>query len=407
VHNFYQQPGGEDIAFATECDLLSSRGHTVLQYSVHNDAIAGMSSLSAAARTIWNSTSYRELVTLLRAERPDIVHAHNTFPLISPSLYDAAKHLGIPVIQTLHNYRLLCPAATFYRDGSVCEECLGARLPYRTVLHGCYRNSTLASAAVASMLAIHRMAGTWSRKICTYVALTEFARIKFVEGGLPAERITVKPSVLSADPGEGDGSGGYALFAGRLAPEKGLETLLDAWERLGARMALRIAGSGPLTDYVKSRSERLVNVQYLGQCSHTAIRELLQKASVLIFPSRWYEGCPLSVVEAFASGTPVIASRLGSLGEVVSNGENGFHFRAGDAADLIDKVEHILGRPEEWRSMRTAARSTYEAVYTPERNYMLLMNIYRQALEQPRSLPEPLNDCKAVESSSRIGHPIL
>lgn len=382
VHNFYQQPGGEDLAFATECDLLTSHGHTVVRHSVHNDAIAGMSSIAAGLGTIWNGSSYRHVSQLLATEAPDIVHAHNTFPLISPSLYDAAHRAGIPVVQTLHNYRLLCPSATLYRNGAVCEECVGSLVPYGAVVHGCYRDSSLASAAVASMLSIHRIAGTWTRKVNTYIALTEFARNKFVQGGLPAERITLKPSVLAADPGEGDGHGGYALFAGRLAAEKGLDTLLDAWEQLGSRMPLRIAGSGPLAGYVQSRCERLANVQYLGQCSRTEIRDLLQKAAVLVVPSGWYEGCPMSIVEAFACGTPVIASQLGSLSEVVSNGVNGFHFRPGAPADLVDKVQRILADTEKWRGMRRAARATYEAKYTPEMNYQLLLEIYRQSLRQ-------------------------
>lgn len=382
VHNFYQQPGGEDLAFASECDLLASHGHTVLRYSVHNDAIAGRSSIVTGLGTIWNSSSYRNLSQLLKSEAPDIVHAHNTFPLISPSLYDAAHHAGIPLVQTLHNYRLLCPSATLYRNGSVCEECVGSLVPYRAVIHACYRNSPLASAAVASMLTVHRIAGTWTRKVNTYVALTEFARNKFVQGGFPAERIRVKPCALAEDPGEGDGREGFALFAGRLAPEKGLDTLLDAWGRPGGRMPLRIAGSGPLADYVQSRCERLANVQYLGQCSRKSIRDLLQSAAVLVVPSGWYEGCPLSIVEAFACGAPVIASRLGSLGEVVSDGVNGFHFHAGDPADLADKVDRIQADTEKWRAMRRAARATYESEYTPEMNYKLLIEIYRQSLDQ-------------------------
>ncbi|HZQ51631.1 MAG TPA: glycosyltransferase [Bryobacteraceae bacterium] len=382
VHNFYQQPGGEDLAFATECDLLTSHGHTVLRYTAHNDAITGMSSLGSGFGTVWNSTSFRNLTQLLKTEAPDIVHAHNTFPLISPSLYDAAHHAGIPVVQTLHNYRLLCPSATLYRNGTVCEECVGSLAPYRAVIHGCYRNSSLASAAVASMLTIHRIAGTWTRKVNTYIALTEFARNKFIQGGLPSERITVKPCVLAEDPGEGDGGEGYALFAGRLAPEKGLGTLLDAWERLGGRMPLRIAGSGPLAHYVQSRCERLANTQYLGQCSRATIRDLLQKAAVLVVPSGWYEGCPLSIVEAFACGTPVIASRLGSLGEVVSDGANGFHFHPHDPADLADKVERVLADTGKRLAMRRAARATYEAEYTAEMNYQLLLEIYRKSLDR-------------------------
>jgi glycosyltransferase involved in cell wall biosynthesis len=396
VHNFYRQPGGEDLAFATECDLLTSNGHTVVRYSVHNDAIAGMSSIATGLGTIWNRSSYGDVSQVLAAEAPDIVHAHNTFPLISPSLYDAAHRAGIPVVQTLHNYRLLCPSATLYRNGSVCERCVGSLVPYRAVVHGCYRNSSLASAAVASMLSIHRIAGTWSRKVNTYIALTEFARNKFVQGGLPAERIAVKPCVLAEDPGEGDGHGGYALFAGRLAPEKGVDTLLDAWERLGSRMPLRIAGSGPLAPYVQSRCERLANVQYLGQCSRTEIRDLLQKAAVLVVPSGWYEGFPLSIVEAFACGTPVIASRLGSLGEVVSDGVNGFHFRPRDPANLADTIERILAEAEKWPAMRRAARATYEAAYTPKMNYQSLLEIYRQSLRQS---PEYTGALQRLQSS--------
>jgi len=380
VHNFYRQAGGEDQVYAAEYELLTRHGHTVTQYTARNDAINGMSGIGAAARTIWNSHTYREVAALLQRESPAIVHAHNTFPLLSPSLYYAAAKAHVPVVQTLHNYRLLCPAATLFRNGHVCEECVGSALAYKAVVHRCYRNSAAASATTATMLLFHRIAGSWNTKVNTYVALTDFARDKFIEGGLPAGKIAVKPNFLSADPGVGGGNGNYALFASRLSEEKGVRALLDAWARPGSTIPLKIAGDGPMEGYVRERVARLENVEWLGYCPRERLLDLMRDARLLVFPSLWYEGLPLTFIEAMACGTPVVAAGLGSMNELIQDGVNGFRFTAGDAGSLVERLRWISSRPDKLREMRRSSRLYYEQNYTPERNYQMLLEIYRRSL---------------------------
>ncbi len=379
VHNFYRRAGGEDQVYEAEYDLLTKHGHKVERYSAQNQAIETMSGLGIGLRTVFNRESYREIRNAIARERPDVVHAHNTFPIVSPALYYAAASEGVPVIQTLHNYRLLCPAATLFRDGAICEECVGSKVPYSAVAHRCYRKSAFASAAVASMLAAHWMAGTWTTKIHTYIALTNFTREKFIEGGFPAGKIVVKPNFLARDPGIGKGNGNYALFAGRLSEEKGLRTLLNAWERLARTIALKIAGDGPLADFVRQRADLLPNVEWLGDVEHARVMELMKNAAFLVVPSAWQEPFGMVIIEAAACGTPVIGSAVGSMTELIQNGVNGLHFTADDVNGLVDRVQAILTRPDDLLAMRQSSRLCYERNYTAERNYALLMQIYQSA----------------------------
>jgi glycosyltransferase involved in cell wall biosynthesis len=386
VHNSYQRRGGEDQVFAAEYELLKSHGHQVVQYVKHNDTIHGMSRIGVGLRTIWNSGTYQELRTLIRQESPDIVHAHNTFPLISPALYYAAATERVPVVQTLHNYRLLCPAATFFRNGRVCEKCMHRRVPYPSVLRGCYRNTRTGTTALASALVVHRVAGTWKTKVTAYIALTNFAKAKFIEGGLPAERIAVKPNCLTADPAIGPGKGGYAFFAGRLTEEKGVCTMLNAWARLGSTIPLKIAGDGPLADSIKRQTAVLPGIHWLGNCDRTMLTQLYHDAAFTVFPSQCYESLPLTIIESLACGTPVIASALGSMNEIIIDGVNGFRFKPGDDTDLADRIRYVLGQPERLQAMRQSSRMFYEKNYTPKRNYDLLIQIYESAIQNGRPL---------------------
>jgi len=397
AHNLYQQPGGEDGVMRAERELLARAGHRVVEYVRDNDEIAPYGLWQKATlglRTVWAWDSYREIKALLEREKPDLAHFHNIFPLISPAAYYACREAGVPVVQTLHNYRLLCPAATLQNDGRVCEDCLG-RSPWRGVWRGCYRGSRTATAATALMLSVHRWLGTWSKMVDCYIALTEFSRVKFIEGGLPAQKIVVKPNFVHPDPmafnhqssiANHKSPQGSALFIGRLSPEKGVRTLLAAWERLGDVIPLQIVGDGPLRSELETDAVRrgLASVSFMGRMTLDQTLATMKKARFLVFPSEWYETFGRVAVEAFACGVPVIASRLGAMEEIVEDGRTGLHFTPGDADDLAAKVEWAWTHPDEMQDMGRAARAEYEFKYTAERNYQMLMDVYERVLGSRR-----------------------
>ncbi len=378
VHNFYQQPGGEDQVFADECALLESRGNTVERFSVHNAAVDSMGKLELARRTIWNSAAAAELADKVKQIDAAVVHFHNTFPLISPAAYQAVRKAGAAVVQTLHNYRLICPAATFFREGRVCEDCLGRTVAWPAVSHSCYRGNRSATAAVTAMLSYNRIRGTYKSDVDAYIALTQFSKQKFIEAGFPTAQIHVKPNFVDPDPGPGPGDGGYALFVGRLTEEKGIRFLLDAWKSIGKRLPLKVLGDGPLRAEVEAAAAASESrIEYLGRMPLPEIYDKMGKASVLVFPSLWYEGLPRTIVEAFAKGTPVVASRLGSMTELVSPGVNGQLFEPENEVDLALQVAAVLKSGAEMRSM---ARKEFEMRYTAAQNYAELMKIYDSAV---------------------------
>ncbi len=380
VHNSYQQRGGEDVVFEQERELLQRAGHHVSAYQRNNrelDERSAWGKMAAMAGTVWSERSRREFAAHLAAEAPDVVHVHNTFILISPSIYWACRNAGIPVVQTLHNYRLLCPAASFYRDGHVCEDCLIGGL-CQGVRHGCYRESRSATAVVAAMLKTHRALGTWTRMVDAYIALSDFSRQKFIAAGLPAEKIRLKPNFVAFDPGVAPGDGEYALFVGRLSPEKGLRLLLEAWRELPASMPLRIVGGGPLESELRTTARDMANVTFTGALARREVLAAMKRARFVVCPSELYENFPMSIVEAFACGVPVLASRLGAMQEIVQHGRTGMSFTPGSAADLAAKARWLWQHPAETRRMGKAARGEYLEKYTAEANYQMLMRIYRQ-----------------------------
>ena len=381
VHNFYQQAGGEDAVFRAETLQLVQMGIPVGTYTVRNDDLQGGSKLSAAGRTIWNPAPARALAERVRREGINVVHFHNTFPIISPAAYSAVRHSGAAVVQTLHNFRLLCANGLLFRDGQPCEACLGKTPPWPAVQHACYRGSRAASAVVAGMLTAHRLLHTYQQQVDSYIALTEFARQKYLQGGLPADKITVKPNFLAQDPGPGQHQGNYALFVGRLSPEKGIDTLLRAWEKI-SDMELKIAGDGPQTAMVTAAARRQPNITYLGRQDKAQVQQLMQDASFLIFPSEWYEGFPMTLIEAFACGLPAVVSRIGSLPEIVEPGRSGLHFTPGDADDLRRQVGELREQTHKRLEMGQAARNEYETKYTALRNGLLLTEIYQHARHQ-------------------------
>jgi len=392
VHNVYRQAGGEDVVFRNEKALLERSGHTVIPFVRSNaelDDTSLLGRIGIVPQMIWSQQSRRSLAGVLDAERPDLVHVHNTFMAISPSIFTACSERSIPVVKTLHNYRLLCPAASFFRDETVCEECLEHSL-LRSVFHGCYRKSRHASGAVALMLAAHRALGTWQKSVNRYIALTNYAKQKFVQAGFPADRFAVKPHFAYPDPGEKIAAGDYAVFIGRLDPTKGTKILLDAWNLLPTKYPLHVVGDGPDRQWMEDqvRTLRLPEVVFRGRLSHADALDALKGARFTIMPSTWYETFGLCIIESFACGTPVLCSRLGAMSELVDDGVTGLHFNLGDPRDLADKVEWAWDHPLELAGMGRAARRRYESEYTAEKNYAQLMQVYEQAMaaNAPRSV---------------------
>lgn len=384
VHNFYQQVGGEDIVFEDEKYLLRAAGHEVTEYARHNSEIANYGLWPRATlgpRSVWAWDTVRELEPILAREKPCIAHFHNTFPLISPAAYYACQTAGIPVVQTLHNYRLFCPAGTFFRQGRICEECVEHSL-WRAVRYGCYRGSRPASVATALMLAAHRWRQTWTQMVDCYVTPSSFAQRKFIEAGLPAEKIFVKPNFVHPDPGPRQRPDDYVLFVGRVLAEKGLSLLLRAWRLLPKGITLRVVGDGPALMNLRSRAlqEGLSTISFEGRKTYAETIAMIKGARFLVFPSVWYETFGRSIAEAFACGVPVIASRLGAMAEIVEDGRTGFHVTPGDADDLADKIAWAWNNPHRLEEMGRQARAEYEDKFTAERNYQLLPAIYHKAI---------------------------
>jgi len=380
LHNYYQYPGGEDVSFESEARLLEEHGCQVVRFEESNDRVKSLGVLRTGARAIWSQESYKTLRRLLRRSQCDVMHVQNFFPLISPSAYYAARAEGVAVVQSLRNYRLACPVGTFFREGEVCEDCLGKAVAWPSMKHACYQNSAAASAVVAAMLSTHRLIRTWRNLVDVYIALNQFGRQKFIEAGIPCEKIAVKPNLAITNGPLGDGGGAYALFAGRLEDIKGVETLLRAWRSLGRRIPLKIAGIGPLEHQVRVSAKTNPGIDYLGQCSNEEVLQLLRGAAFAVVPSIWYEGFCRIIVEAFSVGTPVITSQLGTMTELIDDGRIGSLFRPGDADDLVSKVEWLLDHPDELGRMRNEVRLEYEAKYSPQKNFDILMEIYETAI---------------------------
>ena len=373
VHNAYQQRGGEDSVVDAELELLRNHGHTVELFFRTNDALHEMSRVNAAVHTIWSTEVERAFETLVRSFKPDVVHAHNTFPLISPAIYWVADRMHVPVVQTLHNFRLMCPQAMFLRDGKVCEDCLG-KVPWRGALRGCYRGSRLQSTVLAGMLALHRAIGTWENKVTRYIALNEFCRRKFIECGLPGERIVVKPNFVDFEVPSDVARSGF-LFVGRLSAEKGVGVLVGT-AALMRDAQLRIAGEGPNTALV----DGVKGIKLLGKLSKDVVRHEMNMAVAVVVPSICYETFGVVVVEAFASSTPVIASRIESLPNLVIDRVTGLLFEPGNSKDLADQMLWAREHPEQMAEMGRNARALYEAEFSAERNYQQLMAIYQEAM---------------------------
>ncbi len=427
VHNYYQQAGGEDVVVAAERDLLEKQGNIVVPFYKTNEGIpdSGNHLLSVgqlirvAAATLWNHQVYREFRKVLKKEMPDLVHCHNTFPLISPSIYWACAKEGVPVVQTLHNYRLLCLNACLFRTvnrpqkgGELCELCVHKSFKWPGIRYSCYRNSKAGSLVVGLMLLVHQAIGTWSKRVTAYITLTEFQKQKMIEGGIPADKIRVKSNFIQK-PGASNGRRvavtsdlrstvserpPFALFVGRLSPEKGCDVLVRAWSEFSGKWQtengkdgpvpqLFIVGDGPERESIEALAASLMpcaqlsyqkNIHFSGKKLKHEVRSLMCRAQFLVSPSLWYEGYPLTMLEAFSKGLPVIASNISSTVSAINSGKNGLVFDAGRPDDLSEKIEWAFAHPNQLRRMGEQALQDFEAHYSAVANGRMLTDIYRQ-----------------------------
>ena len=379
VHNRYRCRGGEDLAFENDVDLLRSRGHQVTVYEQDNAGTDAMNRGRLAARTLWSRESARDIAALIVRDQPALMHVHNLSPLISPSIYYVAARYGVPVVQQLHNYRLICPNALLLRNDGICEECLAGSLYVPAIRHACYRESRLATATVAAMLILHRILRTWERKVTLYIAPSVFAQRKFLAHGFAARQTVVRANYLATDPGVAEGPRDGAVFVGMLQAWKGVPALLDAWRRIRSPEPLRIVGEGPGKPALQMAAKGMPNVQFLGALDPDGVYFQLRRSRFLVFPSIAYETFGRTLIEAFACATPVIASRLGAATDIVHDQETGLLFPPGDAAALARKIDEALSHPEDMRRMGRTARRVFESRYTADPAYLRLMEIYQQA----------------------------
>jgi glycosyltransferase involved in cell wall biosynthesis len=379
LHSQYSSgpASGENRVVEDEIRLLREAGHEVHSFVPPAPEGSGLGLVRAGVDAVWSTSAVATVTRLLAEHAPTVVHVHNLFPVLSPAVLRAASAGAASVVVTLHNYRLLCLPATFLRDGRICEDCLG-RLPWRGVVHGCYRGSVGGSGAIATSLAVHRALRTFDR-VSLFAAVSDFVKEKHVSAGLPTERIVLKNNFSWPSPSPSPspsrwGPGDYFLYLGRLSAEKGLRTLVQAWANVPAPCL--IAGDGP--DRAELEASAPANVEFLGLVSPDMGVDLLRGARALVLPSTWYEGAPRSILEAYAAGVPVIASRTGGLPELVEQDVTGLLTPPSDAVALAAAARRLLDGDTRLR-MGDAARRRWESQYTPEIGLRGLERLYADA----------------------------
>lgn len=376
LHNAYQRAGGEDTVFAAEGEMLRDAGHEVVVEKITNDAIQGAAAKARAfLLTPYDPARKQWAADLVKRSGAQVVHIHNFFPLMTPAVHEGAWEAGAAVVQTLHNYRLLCAGAQFLREGSICEKCVtGSRI--WGVVHRCYRGSVPGSLALMRMQNRAEQHGTWNKHVDRFIALTQFARDKFIEGGLPGEKIVVKPNSIrnASVPETRTRNGG--LFVGRLSTEKGVDVLMKAWAKI-PDMSLTVLGDGPERQKLEAMAPP--NVTFKGGVSGEIVRQHMLESEVLLMPSIWYEGFPMTAVEAYAAGLPVIASRIGSLTEIIEP-STGALFEPGNADDLATKIQELRASGG-FGNLGQGARRAFEQRYNPTANLRQLEGIYADAMK--------------------------
>ncbi|MDW3094196.1 MAG: glycosyltransferase family 4 protein [Gammaproteobacteria bacterium] len=384
AHNFYRTtaPSGEDIAYSNEKEMLSNSGLNIATFEKFNDDLEGFSGLERLKLGLsnsWSSVSYRNIKSKIQSFKPDIVHFHNTFPQITPSGYAACKDMGIPVIQTLHNFRLLCANALLLREGKSCELCVSGSM-FNALKYKCYRNSLSATASQVLCLKRNRYNGSYANNVDRYITLTKFAEKKFIEAGFSSEQFVTRPNFLPDPPKMREIKQNYAIFVGRVTEEKGVYTLLNAWKKTNG-IELRIVGDGELLAKCKKYvDENNINVRFMGYLSRHEVIPAIQDASFMILPSNCYEGFPISLLEAFACGTPIIVSNIGGQSEIIKDGVTGLTFEVGNSGDLADVCSHLSGNAELLKSLRVNARKEFERMYTRESVFQQTLDIYNSVL---------------------------
>jgi glycosyltransferase involved in cell wall biosynthesis len=375
VHNRYRYAGGEDAVVYAEAAVLRERGHRVIEFTRDNSQIAEFGRIdraSLAATAVWNQRVYSEVRALIRRERPAVAHCHNLVPLLSPAVYYACRDEGVPVVQTLHNFRLRCPAGTMFRDGKTCNDC--DRNLARGVVHGCYRRSRTQTAVAAMMLAAHRWLRTFSDAVDAYSAPSRFCAEVMASAGIPSQKIAVRQNFLAADPGVRRGIGSYAIFVGRICEEKGIRQLLAAWRKL-PHIPLVVVGDGPLLD--EARRTAASNVSFTGALPPSEVVSRIKSARFLVFPSIWHETFGMVALEAAACGVATLGSRLGAIPELVQEGRTGLLFDPYSPNELADKAAWAWEHPDAMNEMGSAARDCYLQRHTAEHGYASLMALYR------------------------------
>ena len=380
LHNKYQQDGGEDAVVAAEVSMLGSANHNVRLELLDNASISSLKEkVFTFVNTPYNRHSAKWLENLVRLHVPDIIHVHNFFPLMTPAVHETAFTLGIPLVQTLHNYRLLCANAQFLRGGQICEKCISGSSAWG-IVHRCYRNSLPGSIAVVRMQQRANIKKTWS-KVSRFIALTKFARQKFIEGGIPASKIVVKPNFYMGNEFEDVGPRNGALFVGRLSAEKGIDMLVEAWAAFPDHI-LTVVGDGPLRTTLEASAPS--NVNFLGFQPPNVVQKKMRQSSLMIVPSIWYEGFPMIVVEAYANGLPVVASRIGSLNEIVEDGVTGGLFDVSDMGDMARVTKRILSSANTINNFSVNARDRYKEKFNKDANLKEIMEIYKCSLDEKR-----------------------
>ncbi len=376
VHNHYKERGGEDAVVLSESNLLRAHGVEVELCEQTNDSIVTLrSKLAAAISVVYSSQGFSRVQEAIERFEPDVIHVHNWFPTLSPGIFWACKKQMVPVVHTLHNFRLLCANGNLFRNGGVCEDCLGTTLRLPGVIHACYRNSHSGTAMATAGMLTHWQYGTWHKAVDAFIALTKFAKRKLVAGGIPEDKIVVKPNFLEYDPGFRPGDFGYFCFVGRLTEGKGIAKLLECWRENPDLPQLRIIGDGPLAEQVRTASQSLRNLEWQGQKGAREVLKNIGNAKALLCPSLWYEGMPRVVIESLAVGTPVIGPNLGSYAEMIVHDRFGMLFNPSDPQGFLACVRDIQARSS-MAAMRLEARKEFELRYTGSANFKMLLDIY-------------------------------